>query len=78
MPSFDSKDRGSGCEVCLLHNGSGGAEVRGNTNTLENRGGGEEALHIRDAERICALCDGCGVCGLECAGEELDVCLFID
>jgi hypothetical protein len=70
---LDRQDRAGGRQVCLRHDVGGGAEVRGDTNALEDRGGGQEALHACHAEVVGALLDGDGAGGGQGGGEERDV-----
>ena len=52
---LDGQDRGGGRQVGLVHDGGGGAEVGGNTDTLEDGGQGDEGLGVRGRERVGAL-----------------------
>jgi hypothetical protein len=70
---LNGQDRGGGGQVGLRHDVGGGAEVGGNTNALEDRGGGKEALHARHAEVVGALLDGDGAGGGQGRGQEGDV-----
>lgn len=60
MAGLDCEDRSGRGEVGLVHNIGGGAEVGGDTDTLEDGGGGEKGRDVRVAEVVLALLDGGG------------------
>jgi hypothetical protein len=70
---LDGQDRAGGRQVGLRHDVGGGAEVGGNTNALEDRGGGQEARDAGHAEVVGALLDGDGAGGGQGRGQERDV-----
>jgi hypothetical protein len=60
VAGLDGQDGAGGRQVRLGHDVGGGAQVGGNTDTLEDRGRGQEAVDVRVAKVVCALGNGCG------------------
>lgn len=73
VTGLNGQDGSSGSEVGLAHDVGSSAEVGGNTNTLEDGGGSQEALGVSDTKGVLASSDGGGTGGLEALGEEVDV-----
>lgn len=70
MSALGGQDGAGGSEVVWVGDLVGGTEVSGNTDTLEELRGGDEALDVLDTEVVCAGLDGVVTDGL---GEEGDV-----
>ena len=63
VAGLDSQDGASGGQVVGVGNGLGSTKVGAHTDTLEDVGGGQEAVDIGVAEVVCAFCDSLGTGG---------------
>ena len=77
VTGLDGEDGASGGEVGLARDVGGSAEVGRDTDTLEDRGSGEEGLDAVVAELVLALSDGLSTGLLESRGQEIDVSLLV-
>lgn len=77
MKGFSNEYGTSDGEVFLARDETSATEIGRGTNTLKNRGEGDERLGIREGEIISASGHGHGASVLDGGGQELDVLLLI-